>query len=164
MEPLASASLIILCPVRSANGTLQYETLMLQRSARDGSSFRSAVVFPGGALDLADETPFLARSSPDQPLTPEEEVKAPPMTFEKDGDRFMAALRLCALRETFEETGLLLIPSPAATNETNNGHVPLCRAIGHKDAGLSKEEWAAVREEVSYGDCTPRDIDTHTRA
>lgn len=122
---------------------------MLQRTARDGSSFKSAVVFPGGALDLADETPFL--SSGNRKLTAEDIVKAPPLTMERDGERYMKALKLCALRETFEELGLLLVPSSEKGAGAKPGQgPPRCRAVGHKAAGMSSEEWAHIREEVGH--------------
>ena len=53
MTPLPSATLVVLCPrsAKKAGGELQYDTVMSQRSARDGLSFRSAVIFPGGTPD-----------------------------------------------------------------------------------------------------------------
>lgn len=96
-----------------------------------GSSFRSAVVFPGGALDLADEAV----------------VGCPTDVSSQDdmgNEKYSMALRLCALRETFEETGLLLLPS-----ERKDEGVPWSRAVGHKEAGLSSTEWADWREKAS---------------
>ncbi len=131
MTPLPSATLIVLCPRSSkeGNGALQYDTLMVQRSARDGSSFRSAVVFPGGALDLQDETEIDA---------------AFPSTSDKE--KYMHALKLCSLRETFEETGLLLLPS----STPSPSGLPTSRAVGHQEAGLSEEEWAHARNDVHH--------------
>ena len=137
MTPLPSATLIVLCP-RSAtepNGQLQYDTLMVQRSARDGSSFRSAVVFPGGALDLVDEA----------------EVEAALATSSggasgKEMEKYMHSLKLCALRETFEETGLLLLPS----STPSPCGLPTSRAVGHQEAGMSAEEWAHARNDVHH--------------
>lgn len=131
MTPLPSATLIVLCPrsAKEAGGELQYDTVMLQRSARDGSSFRSAVVFPGGALDLVDEA----------------EVEA---AFSTGGEmeKYMHSLKLCALRETFEETGLLLLPSSASSPSG----LPTSRAVGHQEAGMSAEEWAHARNDVHH--------------
>jgi len=103
---------------------------MLERSACIGSSFRSAVVFPGGQLDLADEAPF---TSPDGAL----------LEMDIRNEAYMRALRLCAVRETFEETGLLLMPSSA-----QSAGMPLSRAVGYEEAGIKKEEWLAIRDQV----------------
>jgi len=64
------------------------------------------------------------------------------------------------LRETFEETGLLLIPSlrgdakgmngKKEVGEKENWGLPVCRAVGAKESGIEKEEWARIREEVSW--------------
>lgn len=128
MTPILSASLVVLLPSSSASSSIS--TMMLQRSARMGSSFRSAVVFPGGALDLADEA-FMG--------CPTEESSRDDLSNE----RYAQSLRLCALRETFEETGLLLLPS----GRKDDG-VPWSRAVGHKEAGLSLDDWAKWRDEV----------------
>ncbi|SNX85753.1 uncharacterized protein MEPE_04462 [Melanopsichium pennsylvanicum] len=132
MTPLPSATLIVLCPRSSKDpkGQLQYDTLMVQRSARDGSSFRSAVVFPGGALDLVDEA----------------DVKAALTPSSTDLERYMYSLKLCALRETFEETGLLLLPSPTASL----CGLPTSRAVGHQEAGMSAQDWAHARNDVHH--------------
>ncbi|KAN0061390.1 hypothetical protein ACQY0O_006237 [Thecaphora frezii] len=140
MTPIPSATLIVLCP-RSSNGNeanVAYDTLMVQRSARDGSSFRSAVVFPGGALDLADEEAIDVALAGTSATDGAARASASPRGF-------MEALRLCALRETFEETGLLLVPS---TSQCALGGLPLSRAIGHVEAGIAKDEWDTIRDEV----------------
>ncbi|UTT89597.1 hypothetical protein NDA17_002766 [Ustilago hordei] len=133
MTPLPSATLVVLCPrsakKEKAGGELQYDTVMLQRSARDGSSFRSAVVFPGGALDLIDQAEINA---------------ALPQGDEME--KYMHALKLCALRETFEEAGLLLLPS---SNASPSG-LPTSRAVGHQEAGMSAQEWAHARNDVHH--------------
>lgn len=63
------------------------------------------------------------------------------------------ALKLCSLRETFEETGLLLIPSQKSDaskgTDDESWDLPRCRAVGWKESGIEKEEWARIREEVS---------------
>lgn len=72
---------------RSADG-YDYRTLLLQRHATKGS-FRSAHVFPGGNIDDADHDPYWrsnASSSDEQEHRP---------------------FKVCAVRETFEECGLL---------------------------------------------------------
>ncbi|PWN50208.1 hypothetical protein IE53DRAFT_387511 [Violaceomyces palustris] len=149
MTPIPSATLVVLCPRRvndrsSKGSSILYETLMVQRSARDGSSFRSAVVFPGGALDLADE-----RAVGSVPLKPLENLE--------DETKYMSSLKLCALRETFEETGLLLIPSGWHSNASSPATVgspkdrlgpPRSRAIGHEEAGMTLDEWNEIRADV----------------
>ncbi|CDS01142.1 hypothetical protein [Sporisorium scitamineum] len=140
MTPLPSATLIVLCPrsTKEKDGHLQYDTLMVQRSARDGSSFRSAVVFPGGALDLVDEAEVetaLSSKSPSSAGSKSDEM-----------GKYMLSLKLCALRETFEETGLLLLPSSAPSP----CGLPTSRAVGHQEAGMSAEEWAYARNDVHH--------------
>lgn len=137
MTPIPSATLIVLCPrsLKDAQGSTQYDTLMVQRSARDGSSFRSAVVFPGGALDPEDETAI------DSALSTSSKTVA---SQGKQG--YMQALKLCALRETFEETGLLLLPSSHALR---NG-LAFCRAVGHQEAGISAKDWNTARNDVHH--------------
>lgn len=140
MTPVPSATLIVLCPrsVKEEDGHLQYDTLMVQRSARDGSSFRSAVVFPGGALDLVDEAEVeaaLTSASGSSPQSRSDEM-----------EKYMQSLKLCALRETFEETGLLLLPS----STPSPCGLPTSRAVGHREAGLSAEEWAHARNDVHH--------------
>jgi 8-oxo-dGTP pyrophosphatase MutT (NUDIX family) len=105
-----------------------------------GSSFRSAVVFPGGALDLADQDAVMDSSGMES--APEGEAAR------------MAALQICSLRETFEETGLLLLPSQRARQEQGGEEIPWSRAVGHREAGLSVEEWREWREKVSIPDTT----------
>ncbi|PWY97210.1 hypothetical protein BCV70DRAFT_203046 [Testicularia cyperi] len=141
MTPIPSATLIVLCPrsAKDGQGRLEYDTLMVQRSARDGSSFRSAVVFPGGALDIQDEAAIDAALSNSSSATSE----VPP-SMQREG--YMRALKLCALRETFEETGLLLLPSP---NKCENG-LPYSRAVGHEEANISADEWTKARNDVHH--------------
>lgn len=137
MTPILSASLIVLCPSQQEPSDLA--TLMLQRSARMGSSFRSAVVFPGGALDLADEAAVGCSTS----------------EAEKDNVQdaaYMRALQLCSLRETFEETGLLLMASSKRGAES----VPYSKAIGAKESGMTAKEWAQKRDEVRQRGCGAR--------
>lgn len=138
MTPIPSATLIVLCPrsVKNDHGSLEYDTLMVQRSARDGSSFRSAVVFPGGALDPEDEAAM------DAALGTASSSSVP----SQGREGYMLALKLCALRETFEETGLLLLPSATSTN---NG-LALCRAVGHQEAGFSAQDWNTARNDVHH--------------
>ena len=141
MTPLPSATLIVLCPrsTKTQDGRLQYDTLMVQRSARDGSSFRSAVVFPGGALDIVDEAEAEAAFPTAAPLSADSSKSG-------EMEKYMLSLRLCALRETFEETGLLLLPS----SQPSPCGLPTSRAVGHQEAGMSAEEWSHARNDVHH--------------
>lgn len=69
-----------------------FEVLMVSRAAR--GTFASALVFPGGAIDLEDREDSWRRS-----VTDFDEVAA--------SER---ALRIGALREVWEETGILVSP------------------------------------------------------
>jgi 8-oxo-dGTP pyrophosphatase MutT (NUDIX family) len=73
-----------------------FEVLMVHRSS--SGTFASALVFPGGALDEAD------RSEDWAPLVEDYD--------EFDGDE--RALRLCAIRETWEETSVVVGASDEA--------------------------------------------------
>lgn len=133
MTPVPSASLIILCPIKGTSSNRQngqYATLMVQRSARAGGSFRSAVVFPGGLLDQADVYAIEQDAKRDEQKAPREK-KA----------QYIDSLRLCALREAFEETGLLLIPATSSD-------AAVTRAIGPHEAGMTDAEWSTARTSV----------------
>ncbi|PWN33504.1 uncharacterized protein FA14DRAFT_123516 [Meira miltonrushii] len=122
MTPIPSASLIILCPI--SNTQSEYATLMVQRKAT--GSFRSATVFPGGLLDQAD-------------------IHAVSQTNKSSSgknDEYLESLRLCALRETFEETGLLLVPAESGSSSN------FSRAVGPSEAGMSSDEWTQLRKSV----------------
>src|SRR5262245_11452055 len=93
VKPRDAASLIIWRD--GAEGT---EVLMGRRSAR-GAFVPDFFVFPGGRIDPADR---LVR-----PATPLDPTAAARMAVRGDA-AFAEALALAAVRETFEETGLLL--------------------------------------------------------
>lgn len=130
MTPIPSASLIILCPIsnNTTKKSTEYATLMVQRKAT--GSFRSATVFPGGLLDQADVFAINQKM-----------IKA----NNDEKDEYLESLRLCALRETFEETGLLLIPADETTNSKGRN---FSRAVGPSEAGLSADEWTKLRKSV----------------
>ncbi|KAJ1797739.1 hypothetical protein LPJ59_002943 [Coemansia sp. RSA 2399] len=81
--PRPSASLIVTSPLRNkpAAAAHNYRVLLVQRVSKGGGSFDGAHVFPGGIEDDQDH--------------------ANSQRLSQD------AHKLCALRETFEETGLL---------------------------------------------------------
>ncbi|XP_063169331.1 acyl-coenzyme A diphosphatase NUDT19 [Candoia aspera] len=101
-------------PPRSA--AFDYQVLLLRRSAE--SAFLPGVhVFPGGVADAADFSPAWRELLPDAPrcgLGAEPPARAPLFAARRPelgaaalpGD---VAFRICAIRETFEESGLLLL-------------------------------------------------------
>lgn len=105
-QPAAAAGIVLLRSGRSG-----LEVLLGRRSAR--TRFMPGVyVFPGGRLDRADHqaSGFL------EPEDPEERHPAP---LDAATRRLLPALRRAALRETWEETGLLVArpqspPTPEA--------------------------------------------------
>ncbi|BGP27176.1 NUDIX hydrolase domain containing protein [Rhodotorula toruloides] len=113
-EPSLSASLVVLAPLPApAPDGHDYRILLLKRHAQS-RTYDSAHVMPGGNidpidLDLEAWTPFF----------PPATQASPPSTSGLTADRLLA-LRLCAIRETFEESGLLLLEqsSSAASPQT----------------------------------------------
>lgn len=96
-----------------------YEVLMLKRSSRS-SAFASAHVFPGGVLDRADYSndwlalldkrkfpAFALEGNRPEALLYESKTSIPPDV----------AFRICAIRETFEETGILITKPIDAENK-----------------------------------------------
>lgn len=86
-----------------------FEILMVQRHA-DLRFASNALAFPGGKLEAQDE----------QPAWRDHAICTTAMT---DGDR---ALRICALREAFEETGVLLC-QPEDRLRGSMAQIALCR-------------------------------------
>ncbi|KAM9765081.1 acyl-coenzyme A diphosphatase NUDT19 [Menidia menidia] len=118
-------------PLVSGRGGLQpprhrrfdYDVLMLQRSGKSGF-MPNAYVFPGGVVDCSDFSsdwlevfkPFV--DSPNFGLRHvEQPIESRPPIFATDRLKLGSAvpgevaLRICALRETFEESGVLLVVS-----------------------------------------------------
>ncbi|KAG0148438.1 hypothetical protein CROQUDRAFT_654948 [Cronartium quercuum f. sp. fusiforme G11] len=86
-----SASLILIKPVEkftSTNDGFNYRTLLVERNSVKGS-FLSAHVFPGGNIDEDDYT-------------------VSKMIDHDCSDMVLSALKSCAIRENFEETGILV--------------------------------------------------------
>lgn len=135
MTPIPSATLVILCPISGAtgkDGATEYATLMVRRKAT--GSFRSAEVFPGGLLDLADMHAVQQAKGGDGGQSSTLPAK--------QAELYLESLRLCALRETFEETGLLLIPAEGTEGTLHS------RAVGPSEVGMTTEEWTAARKSV----------------
>ena len=118
--PRPSASLIIAVPephVGPAAAEVAYSVLMMKRH-QSSTSFASAHVFPGGVMDPVDvELAGRCGLPPGGPL-----VGA-------------LALKLCAVRETFEETGLLLLQHKFTREELRAWRAKL--RADHKGGGLN---------------------------
>ena len=92
-----AASLLLLRD--SAQGL---EVLMLRRAERDGDLRSGAAVFPGGVVDAQD------RNAHDCILGPDDSSASAALSLAQGGLDYWVA----ALRETFEEVGLLLADRP----------------------------------------------------
>lgn len=105
---------------RSPLGPFDYELLLLQRSSRSGF-MPSAHVFPGGLVEPADFSADWLGLLPASPHCGLGLVRPPPLgssrapLFATDRERLGSplpgevAFRICAIRETFEEAGILLL-------------------------------------------------------
>ncbi|KAI9304131.1 hypothetical protein BJ944DRAFT_240839 [Cunninghamella echinulata] len=114
-----SSSLIVASPIPKKDqvkGQADYNTLMLKRNGR--SSFVHAHVFPGGVNDKYDDAQYWQG------------------TFkEAHKDKFFNS-KICAIRETFEESGLLLSHPPLYKIPTLD--IELWRKKVHDDASQFK--------------------------
>ena len=90
-----AASLLLL---RDAQDSGQVEVLMLRRAERDGDLRSGAAVFPGGVLDARD------RDAHAHCLGPDDAAASSLLGLAQGGLDYLVA----AVRETFEEVGLLL--------------------------------------------------------
>ncbi|KAF7730264.1 hypothetical protein EC973_002507 [Apophysomyces ossiformis] len=86
-----SATLIVVAPTtENTEHGCNYRVLMMKRNAK--SSFINAHVFPGGVVDSFDHASHWSNNRDDISLTS----------------------KICAIRETFEESGVLLTDPPAS--------------------------------------------------
>lgn len=132
--PLDSASVVLLRD--SAQGL---QVLLLKRH-QASSVLGGAHVFPGGKLDLADQSPdVLARLSQD-PLTLHQRLAEPELSTERAAGLFVAAIR-----EAFEECRILLgQPLAAATHKTASTDIQdLENALAHG------QSWADAFQSLS---------------
>uniref|UniRef100_A0A182PG34 Nudix hydrolase domain-containing protein n=1 Tax=Anopheles epiroticus TaxID=199890 RepID=A0A182PG34_9DIPT len=120
-----SASVIVLA--RNTNNELDrdgynYKVLVFKRTEKT-SSFPNHIVFPGGSFDPQDDGTDWMRLFSEQAIAPEKlrtvtTVTGPrPYIFRQmEGDKLdrNISVRLCALRECFEELGVLLVATSGA--------------------------------------------------
>ncbi|KAI8929786.1 hypothetical protein BC831DRAFT_442071 [Entophlyctis helioformis] len=106
-KPVRTAASLVLCarspisPISPASPRTQdFRVLLLKRNAR--GTFGGLTVFPGGAADPHDADPDWAARFPRSPIPP-------PLA------RAGPHLGITALRETFEECGILLLASDQAS-------------------------------------------------
>ncbi|KAL1869462.1 hypothetical protein VTK73DRAFT_3077 [Phialemonium thermophilum] len=120
--PRPSSSIILLSPTN--------EVLLLHR-VHTSTSFASAHVFPGGNLSTFHDGPVPELDSPE---------------FHRDGP----AYRLAAIRETFEESGILLArkKQQASTGSSTDPSALLEVSAAARDAGRK----AVHGNEVRFGD------------
>lgn len=118
--------------VNSKHNKYDYRLMMVKRSGLS-SFLASAYVFPGGRVETADFSPRwwnlfakfnLSRqdlevfsqsiNGPRPPIVSESKIVQESAVTDKSGDFLPAdiGLRISALRETFEETGVLLLTRP----------------------------------------------------
>ncbi|GAA6049228.1 hypothetical protein JCM3770_003318 [Rhodotorula araucariae] len=133
---LATTCLVLLAPLasRTVDG-FDYRVLLLKRHSQS-RTYDSAHVMPGGNIDPID-VDAAAWSSLFPPLEP---VVASASTGLSPAE--MQSLKLCAVRETFEESGLLLLEPPSATA---SGTVDSAQYAWNNLSAAEKTRW---REEV----------------
>ena len=144
-----NASTLILAaraPVTSEGTSLakNIQVLMLERSSKS-SFFPSAYVFPGGRIsdhdfsnDWQEVFSMIGIDDISKLNSPVQQNPAErsPMFVDKMSDSPVpndVAYRLCALRETFEESGIFLYRK-AGTHVIHEQHINEWRKVVHKDA------------------------------
>lgn len=132
-RPVAAATLVVLRPGPNGRGL---EVLLLRR--HESAAFVPGVyVFPGGVVDPDDSAGrLLARADG---VTSEEAAQRLGLP---DGNPPALAYYLAALRETFEETGILL-------GRSRQGELASCAA---NDAATERRRGELLRRQVSFAD------------
>ena len=126
-----AASVILVGRATNRKSAFDYRVLLLTRNSR--GSFAGAHVFPGGTLDNADLSPSWmelfrdAGMSSKSVMTTIKGPRPPMMSIDRHtvvpND---VAFRICAIRETFEESGVLLLKkrSSSGSGSIIQGTVP----------------------------------------
>lgn len=143
-RPIDAAGLVLLR--RGDDGT---PSVLLGRRHRDLRFMPGAYVFPGGRIEAGDR----------RPSGFDEELPAPPPGLDGKTRREIATFARAALRETFEETGLLLGPAGAAAPAPSEDGLGVWRA--YRRAGLAPafRRLRPVARAVTPA-CSPRRYDT----
>ncbi|XP_053934749.1 acyl-coenzyme A diphosphatase NUDT19 isoform X2 [Cuculus canorus] len=152
-------------PPGCGRGRCDYQLLLLQRSGRSGF-MPGAHVFPGGLAEPDDFSAEWLELLPPPPRCGLRAVKPPPPGCDRaplfSAERGSAlpgdvALRLCALREAFEEAGVLLsVPERGAealpeaelrewrrrVREEPRGFLQLCRRLRCRPDIWALREWS----------------------
>lgn len=123
--------------VRDAAAGPGVEVFLLERAAE--MAFAAGMsVFPGGGLDAADGEALAAG------LIDTDAAEGAALSWDTTADA-AAALIACAVRETYEETGVLLggaaPPAPGTRERLLAREVGLREVVGHVDAGVVRP-WA----------------------
>ncbi|TKA52503.1 hypothetical protein B0A53_04879 [Rhodotorula sp. CCFEE 5036] len=155
-KPALSASLVLLAPLDTptADG-FDYRVLLLKRHAKS-RTYDSAHVMPGGNIDPIDVDattwssffPEPAHDNIQQSTDLSSRLTAPELQ----------ALKLCALRETFEESGVLLLePEPRPLGFNSSVLASLVKKIlpgsssssssSSEEEGTPAERWSALSPE-----------------
>ncbi|CAG8433404.1 8119_t:CDS:1 [Ambispora gerdemannii] len=102
-----AATIVIVAPIKKIddeieyNDKFNYKVLMMKRNAK--GSFVNAHVFPGGNVDPSDSSKEWSSAN----LTPEFEFTKI-MERDQSSTTSLTTSKICAIRETFEECGILL--------------------------------------------------------
>ncbi|KAI8976825.1 hypothetical protein BDB01DRAFT_802693 [Pilobolus umbonatus] len=115
----SAASLIIAAPIHKQENGSNYRVLMVKRNAR--SSFINAHVYPGGVVDQYDHYSNWSQLSD---------------TVASEEAKHILTNKICAIRETFEESGLLLSHPPS--HAIKDLDVNIWRHKVHDDASQFK--------------------------
>ena len=125
-----------------------YKVLFIQR-ARSSGFMANAHVFPGGLLDPADEAAVWSDASAGI-SAPVAAAPAPGSFPIRSDKRDSLALRVGALRELFEETGLLLArPASAAAGAPAAAATPASPYFSHAHSFPSPESQRAAQQASS---------------